>query len=395
MAAPSKYKRRPDGLYQRSITTGRKPDGRPIRKTIYAKTIKELDTRAAEYERQLRHGTLSSNEKITFGELALLWIETSKPLIGERMKARYLGIIKKHFEELKAIRVKDLKPHHLQSIINRLIEKEYAGKTIREIKQTAVQILALAMDNDIVYRNVFERVTVPELDAQDRRALTQKEQELVVNTWQGHRMGLPALLMMYCGLRRGELIALTWRDVNVKAKTITVNKAAFYTGNQPQLKAPKSKAGERTIPIPDKLLPMLSGRHAASMMVCPSVQGKMMSGEAFRRAWESYWRHLNLQAGGSDKKRGKNDANGKPTWIPAVHAIDNITPHMLRHTYATMLYNAGVDVKSAQKFLGHADLNVTLKIYTHLSEEREQSAIAAMNGYLNGDKGSEKTPIEK
>jgi len=139
---------------------------------------------------------------------------------------------------------------------------------------------------------------------------------------------------------------------------------------------------------------MLSGKHSASMMVCPTIDGRMMSGEAFRRAWESYWRYLNLQAGGSDKKRGKNDSNGKLNWIPAVQAIDNITPHMLRHTYATMLYNAGVDVKSAQKFLGHADLNMTLKVYTHLSEEREQAAIDAMNGYLGREISSQTTSIE-
>jgi hypothetical protein len=72
-------KRRADGLYQRSITIGRKPDGKPIRKTIYAKTIKELVARATEYERQLRLGTLSSDERMTFGELAEIWLEEYKP----------------------------------------------------------------------------------------------------------------------------------------------------------------------------------------------------------------------------------------------------------------------------------------------------------------------------
>jgi site-specific recombinase XerD len=56
---------------------------------------------------------------------------------------------------------------------------------------------------------------------------------------------------------------------------------------------------------------------------------------------------------------------------------------MFRHTYATILYNAGVDVKSAQRFLGHADINVTLKIYTHLSAQKEQDAIACLNRHLS------------
>lgn len=66
-----------------------------------------------------------------------------------------------------------------------------------------------------------------------------------------------------------------------------------------------------------------------------------------------------------------------------LRVIDNITPHMFRHTYATILYNAGVDVKSAQRFLGHADINMTLKIYTHLSQQKEQEAIAALNSHLS------------
>lgn len=113
-----------------------------------------------------------------------------------------------------------------------------------------------------------------------------------------------------------------------------MNRAIIFDGNASVLKPPKSKAGIRSVPIPDLIVPALKERHAASMMVCPTVEGKMMTQIAFKRAWQSYWRYLNLQAGGRDKKRGKNNEQGKPTWIPAVHAIENITPHMLRHTYA-------------------------------------------------------------
>ena len=63
--------------------------------------------------------------------------------------------------------------------------------------------------------------------------------------------------------------------------------------------------------------------------------------------------------------------------------IEKITPHMLRHTYATMLFDANVDVKSAQKFLGHADIEVTLSIYTHLTKYKEDKAINALNAHLD------------
>ncbi len=84
-------------------------------------------------------------------------------------------------------------------------------------------------------------------------------------------MGVPALLLLYCGLRRGELIALTWNDVDLKAKSITINKSVIFVDNQAQVKSPKSSSGVRTIPIPDTILEALkqSRKGAISTMVCP------------------------------------------------------------------------------------------------------------------------------
>lgn len=375
MPRQAKFKKRPDGFYQRSITVGRKPDGKLKRKTIYAKTIRELEQKAADYERQLRHGTLSTNEKMTFGELAAVWLNECKPQIGPTTRAMYKGILETHLLlELSAYKLKDLKTHHLQAIINRLAESGKSESTMKKVKLAAVQILKVALDNDIIYRNVFVNVDVPKTTAAMRRPLTEKEKLLITQTYAGHRMGIPALLLLYCGLRRGELIALTWNDISVKHKTVTVNKAAIFAHNKGEIKDPKSQSGIRTIPIPDAILDAVkqARKCAQSAMVCPAADGAMMSLTAFKRAWTSYLHYLNIQAGGKVASRSRSK----------LMVIDKLTPHMFRHTYATLLYNAGVDIKSAQRFLGHADINVTLKIYTHLSEQKEQEAIAALNKHL-------------
>ena len=375
MPREAKIKKRPDGFYQRSITVGRKPDGKPQRKTIYAKTLKELEAKAAEYERQLRHGTLSSNEKMTFGELAAVWLRDYKPGISVTTRTMYKTILDKHLlPELAAYKLKDLKAHHIQAIVNRLAESGKAESTLKKIKLTAAQILKVAMDNDVIYRNVFAAVKVPSKAPAKRRPLTDEETRLVTETYTGHRMGVPALLLLYCGLRRGELVALTWGDVSIKNKTVTVNKAAVFNGNTTLVQNPKTESGARTIPLPDSILEAVKAarRAAQSTMACPAADGKIMSQIAFKRAWESYLHYLNIKAGGRDASRTR----------PKLSVIDNLTPHMFRHTYATILYNAGVDVKSAQRFMGHADINVTLKIYTHLSAQKEQEAIAALNRHL-------------
>ena len=381
MPRTANRKKRPDGNYVKQITVGRKPDGKPIRKTFYAKTLKEIEQRISEFEQHQRQGTIPANEKMTFGELADLWINDYKPTIGISTRKMYMAILKNHLKpQLASIKLKELKPHSLQSIINNMAEKGYSEKTMKEVKIAAAQIIDIALQNDLLYRNVFSKVTIPHVEKEERRPLTQKEIDLITSTYQGHRMGVPAMLMLYCGLRRGELVALTWGDADLKAKLLTVNKAVCYDGNTPYVKTPKTKAGTRTVPIPDILLPILQGRRASSLMICPDVDGDMMTESAMTRAWESYQHFLNISAGGRVASRSR----------PKIQVIDNITPHMLRHTYATMLYDAGVDVKSAQKFLGHADISTTLKIYTHLSEQKEQQAISALNAHLSGAKKGEK-----
>ncbi len=108
-------------------------------------------------------------------------------------------------------------------------------------------------------------------------------------------------------------------------------------------------------------------------MVCPSADGSMMSAQSWERAWESYQHFLNIAAGGRDASRS----------MPKVIAIEPFTAHQLRHTYATLLYNAGVDAKSAQEMLGHANIMTTLEIYTHLPKEKKTNAISTFNQYIN------------
>ncbi len=98
----------------------------------------------------------------------------------------------------------------------------------------------------------------------------------------------------------------------------------------------------------------------------------MMTNTAWTTSWKSYQHYLNIQAGGRDASRSN----------PKIVAIEPFTTHQLRHTYATMLYDAGVDVKSAQDFLGHADPTVTMNIYTHLSAKKKEKALDALHQHF-------------
>ncbi|MBO4384248.1 MAG: site-specific integrase [Clostridia bacterium] len=369
-----KQKKRENGLYQKQINVGKRTDGSYIRKTVYAKTQKELEEKIAEATDGIRLGIGYNAGNTSFGVLANLWLESQGAGMTEKWIYRQTGLIERHLlPSLGSMKIKDLKAIHFQILIGEKAREGLSTSTMKQIKQTAVRILNLAVDSEMITRNVFERVTIPRKEAKEREALDDDQIKMVNETWSSHFMGYPALIMLYCGLRKGEMLALHWKDIDLKRDIITVNKSVTVIKNQPAIKKPKSRAGIREVPIPRFLHDVLMEvKGAPKDVVCPDSSGGYMSDSAYSSAWHSYMNHLNLYYGGRNASRSRNKEL----------VIKPFTAHMLRHTYATLLYDAGVDVKSAQKFLGHASVEMTLSVYTHLTKFKVDGAIENLNGHI-------------
>lgn len=129
--------------------------------------------------------------------------------------------------------------------------------------------------------------------------------------------------------------------------------------------------------VPKELLKKMNSIGRKEEPPCPSQQtGSIMSLQAWQCAWNSYQHYLNIAAGGKDRSRSN----------PKVIAIEPFTAHQLRHTYATMLYDAGVYLKTAQEQLGHADVKVTMGIYTHVAENRKKESLQKLNDYFSRER---------
>lgn len=367
-------KRRDSGLYQKQITAGKKADGTYIRKTVYAKTKKELDDKVTEATEGIKMGFGFNAGNTTFSALTEVWLTNQGAGMTEKWMYKMRKLIEKHLlPSFGYMKIKDLKTIHLQTLIGEKAREGLATSTMKQIKQTAVRILNVAVDSEMLPRNVFERVKVPKKEPKERQALDDDQIRMVNETWDTHFMGYPALIMLYCGLRRGEMLALQWRDIDLERDIITVNKSVTIIKNQPAIKKPKSKSGTREVPIPLFLHnALMEVKGSPKDVVCPNSSGGYMSYAAYDSAWHSYMNHLNIYYGGRNASRSK----------PKVQVIKPFTAHMLRHTYATMLYDAGVDIKSAQKFLGHASVEMTLSVYTHLTKFKVDGAIDSLNTHI-------------
>ena len=371
----AKLKKRNDGLYQKTIILGRKPDGHYLKKTVYGKTRKDLEQKVLELTQQLNSGIQVWESGVTFKELADIWIDQYNPDASERWRYIQQGMLNKHLlPVLGQMKVRDIRQLHLQSIISTLAKDGYATGTMKKVKQTAERIMRVAVGSDLIIKNPFSDVKVPVREPKSSRALTEYEIALITDHWRGHNLGPMAMIMLYAGLRRGEAEALEWTDIDWENRLIRVTKSASTLKNRTVIKEPKTKAGYREVPIPNVLFNVLMEIRKPKGYVTTKVHGGFLTDSAFARQWKSYLNYLNICAGGQ---------NGSGPYIHRIDVIEHITAHMLRHTYATMLFDANVDVKSAQKFLGHADIEVTLAIYTHLTKYKEDKAITALNSHLD------------
>ena len=270
--------------------------------------------------------------------------------------------------------------------------KPYSKKIMIDHINVGSNIFEFALDNEIINcRNPFQRKRkrIPKNAPVERRTpIDDIQKELILRVY--HQAQIAAVIMLYCGLRRGELIALEWSDIDLIGKQIAVTKSAERINSNAFTVTAHTKNGkDRYVPIPDNILPFLklerfnsNGRN----LVCSQKCGQLHTESSWKWMWNSYQTKLNYQHYSDTMRKIGRAPKGytSPTGIP--HLLDRFTAHQLRHTYCTMLYHAGVDLKTASLLMGHSDIKITLEIYTHLDEKFKKFNIEKLNQYIADDK---------
>lgn len=378
------YTKRKDGRYATRVKVG---NGKY--KLICANTQKELAKKVQEIQLANYRGINISAQGDTFEAWLKRWLENKELQVSEK---RYKGYeyASKRLKEFYSVKITDIRTADVQHVINQN-SKELSEYSLQKLRTIVKQVCQLAIDNRVMDYNPANSVFIPKntksSSAEERRALTEEEQSWIRNT--EHSARRAAMIMMYAGLRRGEVIALMWSDIDLDAGTISVNKSA-KTVNGKLISTPggKTDAAVRTVYIPDCLIDFLKNEERGNnLLVCPSKNGRMMTDSSWRRMWDSYLHCLNFKYGDFSREldsEGKQYVKPKSRFAPKKipYVIPKITPHWLRHTFITMMYLAGVDVLTAKEQAGHADIQTTMSIYTHLNEQYKVKQINKLNSYL-------------
>lgn len=337
MAIP-KYYVRPDGLHETIIRINGK------RKAFRGKTDREVWNKIRAYRAEQESGKTE-----TFEAVARAWWNEIEPTLAANSLRNYSPAYERAVAEFGSMDVASVTAKDVETYINRFA-KTRAKKTVITQRQIVRQILNKAQREGYIAYNPADAVLLPKNLPQKKRHAPGADQIAKIKAGVTEDFGLFAFLIYYTGCRRGEALALRYEDIDRAAKKIRINKSAYYIGAQPNIKAPKTEAGDRVVPLLSALANVLPDKKHGYIFSSDGGKSPMMD-HRVTKAYAAY------QA-----------ATGV-----------TVTPHEIRHGYATALHDAGVDYKTAQQLLGHAQLSTTMDIYTDVLDNTLDEAAAKMD----------------
>lgn len=342
------------------------------------KTIKEAKQAERNLLLDVEENGLPSNQSDgfqdpTFEELASLWLENYKTTVKtstfENVRSKVEKMTEEHFKELK---LKKITVAYCQKVVIKL-SKSYV--LYNHYLSVINRIFKYAVLMDILNSNPFDKVIKPKSRQTQRKGnfLTKEELKEFLKIAQTATLSyfFPLVhLMAYTGLRQGEALALKWSDVDFENKKITVNKTAVWIKGKQTLQTPKTKNSKRVISIDPTTLSILKSWKKDQIKIY-FKNGKHFEGD------ENFI-FTNQQG---DWVQTHNFIPYFKRFVTS-HALKPITPHGLRHTHASLLFSAGVEPKNISDRLGHSTVQITLDLYTHLTEDQRTDTVQKLIDYM-------------
>ena len=383
MANRKRKGERKDGLIQVVLDLGYNDEGKRIRKSFYGKSRTEAERKRDEFKASLDKG-LKYNSDITVGEWVKIYKDTYRQNVDEAYIINDDVPYNRLVNDLGYMKVHVVTESDLQQSLNKL--KGTSFSNCDKYRQCLKRVFERARKNKIILDNPAEDLVMPQYTKGTHRALESWEIRLILDHWNepGLYAGLWVMLMMLAGLRRGEMIALDWSAVDLVNRLLEVRQTAVIRSNQSEIvKRAKTDAGIRTIPICPPLYDALCSvpESRRKGLVCLSAHGKQLTESSVSRGIETFCKALERIANGEPMfQRGKRNDIAKQ------ESDDNrirfsFRVHDLRHTFCTILYMLGIDLKTAQYYMGHSDINTTLGIYTHLNKEMVSRSNQIINDF--------------
>ena len=340
---------RNDGRYSYRYTDVR--TGKRL--TVYAQDLPELREKEKQIAKDMEDNILTDGaiKKMTLNTLFERYMATRE--LADTTRVSYVRAWENRVkDEIGNIKVVQLLPSHIKAYYAKLSKAGYAYSTIKYIHNLLYPALEMAVDDDIIRKNPAKSsISDYGKPAEEKEALTVSQQEKfmefvkqsnVYNTY------YPMFtIMIGTGLRCGELIGLTWKDINIKAKTVNVDHQLIYKnlgdGCKFHISTPKTSSGIRIIPMTQEVAKAFEEQRKINFML---AKDKSIEVDAYNKV---------------EVERAKKE-HRKAELLPKFSA------HVMRHTACTRMAECRMDVKVLQYIMGHAHIDVTMEVYNHIGE---------------------------
>lgn len=355
--------------------------GNKRRKCFKSQKYLDVKSKLAEFKKQLLlNGSNMTVENKTFRKFADEWVNVIlkpklKPLSYQRKVSTLENQVYKH---IGGVQIDKLTHSQIQKMVNDLSESGLSYSTVKKAYEAVSACMRYYRITTSTAFNPCEGITLPELkrkEASDIEFFTEEERKTIfreaTRKYESgksvYRLGWAFVLLLYSGLRVGELCALTWSDIDFSERTIRVNKNAVEVREKDEngksrsvlttQNSTKTRSGMRTIPMTEKAFTALSELQKITgecEYIVTSSKGERIRPTRLDRTFYQILAAVNL------KKVGV---------------------HTLRHTFATMLFNNGCEVKVVSDLLGHSNTKITENIYIHLIQQQKVKAIQSIDKY--------------
>lgn len=361
------------------------------RKTIYKSvrgTKKEAQGELADMIAAHRKGQLVRPTKETVGAAAEDWLTTIAPRsVSAKTLERYKELVRVHVipegdmmagnlvRSLRNVILSDLQADHIDSLYSHLLaagKRDGTGlspRTVRHIHRVLKAVLQHAVRRRKILANPADDATPGKVEDKEVETLSPEELRKLLARAQGTKLYMPVLLAATTGMRRGEILALRWSDVDFDKAELRVEQSLEQTKDGLRFKAPKSKKSRRTITLPALTVAALR-RHRASQ-----GEERLALGISGGNDWLVFTRY----DGETINPRNFTKEFGR---LIKSAGVKRLTFHGLRHTHITQLLAAGEHVKVVSERAGHSDIGITLKVYSHVIPGMQEDVAKRLDASL-------------
>lgn len=421
-------RQRKDGSWEARYTIGFNTKGKPIRKSIYGKTRKDVAEKLTKVLNSIYNGTYIEPARITVESWMDSWLKDyKKQSVKPKTYESYVFITQHYIEPaIGNISLRDLRPDHIQKMLNEIktripekvlnkirkleyeldehskgsskskkkevldkeiIEEQIAklskvrisDRTIEYIKIVLYGALQQAVENTLLIRNVCDAVKLPKnADKKRIRVFSLEEQNRFINALDNERLRAAFLLDLSTGLRVGELLALKWQNIDLEKGLLNINETLSrikdFDNEENKTKllygTPKTESGIRQIPLLESMVKVLKTHKAEQ------AKEKLLAGPLYNDNDLVFCTNLGKEI---------DPPNFSKVFYRILKkaGIAHANLHCLRHTFATRGLENGIELKVMQVLLGHSSIVITADTYSHVLPNKKKEAMEKLNNIFD------------